>query len=210
MSTPQSVSSSASVNSSAKAGSSKLLMFRVLTLVGAGLMLLSWFMPWWMATIDALHDATITIRPWGLDNTFGPDMAKMVENAAMPVFFAPMMWAYLAACMIALILSLVLKDRAIGLGKIKLSLPRVLLGGVGLSYMIALVVAVVFASMRMDTPAFYNMKFIGYTRIVMDVEMAAGGVTADLLPGYYVAWVAGVFMVVLALFRNKLVGSKPA
>ncbi len=209
MSTSQSIRSSAGVRPSASASSSKVWVFRGLVLVGAALMLVSWFIPWWMAQIDALHDASITIRPWGLEHTLGPDMAAMVANASMPAFFAPFMWAFLVACMVALALGLVVKDRMFGVGMFKLSLPQILIAGVGGAYIVALIVAVVYASMRMDTPAFYNMKFIGYTKIVMDVEMAAGGVTADLQPGYYIAWVAGVLLLAVGLLRNKILGIKP-
>ncbi len=204
-----SIRSSAGVRSSANANSSKVWVFRGLVLAGAALMLVSWFIPWWQAKIDALHDASITIRPWGLEHTLGPDMAAMVANADMPAFFAPFMWAFLVACMVALALGLVVKDRMIGVGMFKLSLPQILIAGVGGAYIVALIVAVVYASMRMDTPAFYNMKFIGYTKIVMDVEMAAGGVTADLQPGYYIAWVAGVVLLAVGLLRNKILGIKP-
>ncbi len=209
MSASQTVSRPAGVSSSA-VGGSRIMLFRGLTVVGAVLMLISWFMPWWMAKIDALHDATISIRPWGLEHTLGPDMAQMVANAGMPDFFAPMMWAYLIACMVVLGVSLVLTEKVIPLAKFKLSLPQVLVALVGLSYIIALVVAVVYASDRMNTPAFYNMNFIGHTKIVLDVEMAQGGADADLLPGYWLAWVAGVFLVVVGLLRSKIVGSKPA
>ncbi len=209
MSASQTVSHPAGVSSSA-VGGSRIMLFRGLTVVGAALMIISWFMPWWMAKIDALHDATITIRPWGLEHTLGPDMAQMIANAAMPGFFAPMMWAYIIACMVVLAITLVLADRFVSLGRLKLLLPQVLVALVGLSYIIALVVAVVYASDRMNTPAFYNMNFIGHTKIVLDVEMAQGGADADLLPGYWLAWVAGVFLVVVGLLRSKIVGSKPA
>ncbi len=112
--------------------------------------------------------------------------------------------------MLALLLSFVAPDKRIGFGVLKLGLPQILVGGVGVAYIVCLTVAVVYASMKMDTPAFYNMKFIGYTQIVLDVEMASGGVDANLMPGYYLAWVAAVVLLVLGLFRNKIVGPKPA
>ena len=184
--------------------SARVWTFRVLTLAAAGLMLLSWFMPWWQATIDALADAAVKIRPWGLEHNLGPDMAALLERGQMPAYFAPFMWTYLGVCMLALLLSLFAKERVIiSLGKLKLSLPQVLVGGVGLSYVVTLIVMVIYASGR--TPDFYGIKFLGYTYIVWD-EMASTGVTAKLLPGYWLAWAVALLLIVLALLRNKIIG----
>jgi hypothetical protein len=184
---------------------SRVWISRVLTVAAAGLMLLTWFMPWWRATIDALADAAVMIHPWGLDHTLGPDVASLIEDARMPAYFAPFMWAYLGVCMLALLLSLFAKERVISLGKFKLSLPQVLVAGVGLSYVITLVVMVIYASGR--TPDFYGIKFLGYTYIDMG-EMATTGVTAKLLPGYWLAWAAALLLIVLGLLRNTITGSR--
>jgi len=185
--------------------SSKLWTFRVLTLVGAGLLLVSWFMPWWKADIDALAGAAVMIRPWGLEHNLGPDMAKMIDKAAMPAFFAPFMWAFLVACVLLLLLSMIVKDKAVGFGKLKFSLPQLLVGLVGLAYVVALIIAVVYASMR--TSQFWGVKLIGYTYIDLG-EPAVTGVNAALEPGYLIGWIAGLFLIVIALLRNKIVGSK--
>jgi hypothetical protein len=106
-------------------------------------------------------------------------------------------------CILALLLSLVAKERVVGLGKFKLSLPQVLVGGVGLSYVVTLIVMVIYASGR--TPQFYGIKFLGYTHIEWD-EMATTGVDAGLLPGYWLAWAVALLLIVLALLRNKVIG----
>ena len=48
-------------------GNSKIWLFRGLVLVGIGLLLLSWFMPWWSINVYEIGPDAAVIRPWGLE-----------------------------------------------------------------------------------------------------------------------------------------------
>jgi hypothetical protein len=73
---------------------------------------------------------------------------------------------------------------------------------VGISYIVVLVTAAIFAAIR--TGDFWGMHLLGKTLIVInDLESE---VIAGFLPGYYVAYAAGILMVILALLRNKITG----
>jgi hypothetical protein len=190
------------MSSSGVVSSARVWIFRVLTLAAAGLMLVSWILPWWACDIYEVAPNAVIIHPWGLEEHLG-DMASMIARAQMPAFFAPFMWTYLGVCMLALLLSLFAKERVISLGKFKLSLPQVLVGGVGISYIVVVVVAVIFAAIR--TKDFWNLKLIGYTYVSLGPP-AESGVMANLQLGYWLAGGVGILCLALALLRNKIIG----
>jgi len=182
-------------------GSFRVWLFRGLVIVAAGLLLFSWFMPWWRAFIATIN-GQVQIHPWGLKhNLIGPDAAYMA-GTEMPAFFAPLMWTYLGICIALLLFSLLVKEKTFNLGKFKLSLPKVLIGGVGLSYIVVVVLAVIIAAIR--TGDFYGTPLIGVTYVAFnDVGTA---VEAGLLFGYWLACGVGPLLIVLALLRNKIIG----
>lgn len=167
-------------------------------------MLVSWFKPWWTIDIEALGKEMVYIRPWGLemDERMG-SFAILVKGAELPAWLGPFMWAYLGLCLLALLVGAWAQGISLTLGKIKVRLAQILIGGVGLSYIIAGLVAAGFASMKlkssMDIPlqghAFIDLgdPFITY-------------VDTRLLPGYYLIYVTGILCLVLALLSNKIVG----
>jgi hypothetical protein len=120
----------------------------------------------------------------------------------MPDWFSPMMWAYLGACIIALLVGLWIRGKEFGFGKIKFTLSQVLVGGVGASYFVAGIVMAVYASMRLSS--FYNTPLQG--RSYVDLGDMHTYITSSLLPGYYLIYVAGAILVVVALLRNKIIG----
>jgi hypothetical protein len=130
----------------------------------------------------------------------------LIKGAAMPEWFAPFMWAYLGVCMIALLIGLFVRGKEFGFGKIKLNLSQILIGGVGLSYIVAGVVAAVYASMRLGD--FYHTPLQG--RAYVDLGDMHTYITSSLLPGYYLIYVAGLVLLVLALLRDKITGESKA
>ena len=114
-----------------KANTMGLWVYRLLVVVlGAG-MVYSWLQPWW--TID------------GLNERLG-DFVIFLKGSEMPAWFAAFMWTYLGLCMVALLAGLWIKSgHKFGIGKIKIELNELLVGGVGLSYIIVGIVAAVFA-----------------------------------------------------------------
>lgn len=201
MSSSTSIHRTAGVSRRASATGSKIWLFRALTVAATGLLLVSWFMPWWRAVILEL-DRFVEIRPWGLEHNLG-DLAPYIKTALMPTWFAPFMWAYLGVGVMVLLLSLFMPERVLRVGKYAFSLPQLLIAGVGISYIVVVVVAVVYASIRVDE--FWHLKLIGHT-LVEAGEIEKSYVDSGLLPGYWLACVVGPLCVVLGLLRNKILG----
>ena len=113
------------------------------------------------------------------------------------------MWAYLGIAVLVLLGSLVAPQKTLRLGQFKWSLPQLLIAGVGFSYIVVLIVAAVYGSIRMDE--FWHLKLIGSTYVEAG-EIEKSYVDSNLQPGYWLAAAAGVLLVVLGLLRNKIVG----
>ena len=185
-------------------GSFRVWLFRVLVLVAAGLFLVSWLIPWWRSNIQEAG-LFVQIRPWGLEHNLGYYMQYMGDDPSMPAFFAPLMWLYLALAIAALLFSMFVEGRTVRLGTFELSLPQVLVAGVGLSYIFVAVVFVIYAYMRM---AALDILFVGTSYIVIEDFGLGAEAISDLEPGFWLACVVGPLCVVLALLRNIIVGSK--
>ena len=186
----------------AKVSNKRVWLFRVLVIAAAGLMLLSWLLPWWRADITVIN-AWVIVHPWGLESC--QFVTEYFPTACMPIWFKPFAWSYLGVCIALLLFSLFAKDKVFSLGKFKFSLPQLIIGGVGLSYMLACVITVVYGSIRASE--YSGMKFLGNQIIEVDSEMnIVSGAYARLLFGYWLAWAVGLLLVVLALVRNKIIG----
>lgn len=196
---------------------SRVWLFRILVVAAVVVMLVAWFLPWWTVDIEALGNDIAQIRPWGLDTSerLG-GFSVLLKGAEMPPWFTPMMWAYLGGCMIALLIGLwgpggevrvgsfkLNLSRLISFGKFNISLPLVLIAGVGASYIVAAVVAAVYASMQMGN--MMNIPLQG--RAFVDLgDPIVTYVDTRLLTGYYLVYVAGLLLIALGLFRDRIIG----
>jgi hypothetical protein len=185
-------------------GGLRLWLFRGLVLFAAGLMLYSWYSPWWSARISDLPGTDhIVMRPWGVEIA-ATEIRTYANRSlyAMPAFFAPFMWAYLGICMLALAVSLFV-EKQVTLGRFRLSLSQVLIGLVGLSYLIAVVTALVIAQMRAGAG---GVQFIGTSTVPNPMTGGNTRFVGALKPGYWLAVGAGPLLVALAVLRNTIVG----
>lgn len=179
-------------------------LFGVLTLGGAVLFLASWFMPWWQAWIVYLKQVALYIRPWGAESFLPPEYEASISGYEMPAFFALFMWAYFAVFMIMLIYSVIAPSSTrIGIGKLSLPLPTALVLGVGISYIVCIVIA--YFVMQMRVSEYFNASLNGTIYIAID-EGHKSNVDTSLLPGFYLAAVTGPVLVILALLRGLIVG----
>lgn len=187
-----------------KVNKSRIWLFIVLVAIGAGLMLVAWFMPWWTIDVEGFACDVVQIRPWGLEicEQMG-DFAILMKGAEMPVWFGPLMWAYLAACMIALLVGAFIRGMDIKIGKFQFSLSQLLVGGVGFSYLFAGVFAAVYAAYRMRKA--FDVPLVGRAFIDMGDPIIAY-VDTRLLPGYYMIYVAGLVLLLVGIFRDKITG----
>ena len=179
----------------------RVWLFRVLILAATGLMLLSWFMPWWSTWIMRLNNL-VQIRPWGLEHDLGV-LAEYISGSEMPAFFAPAMWTYLGIGIAALLFSLWVKDRNVRLLRKNFNLPKFIIGLIGFSYIVVVVLAVIVAAIR--TGDFFGLKLIGSTHIDMGEPLITDA-DSGLLSGYWLACGVGPLLIVLALLRNKIIG----
>ncbi len=186
----------------------RVWLLRSLVIVGAGLMLLSWFLPWWGCRVPPEYFVkdVVVIHPWGLEQNLGP-YAQYIYGSEMPVWFAPLAWIYLGICIALLLFSLLAKEKAVSLGKFKFSLPQVLIGGVGLSYIVVVVIAVIVIAIRAGD--FFDTPLQGHIFIDLGEAGLVVGAWTSLRLGYWLACAVGPFCVVLALLRDKIIG-KPS
>ena len=189
-----------------KASNARVWLFRVLVVAAAGVMLVSWLLPWWTVDIEMFGNDMVQIRPWGLvlAERMG-DFKVLLKGADMPVWFAPFMWAYLGLCMLALLVGIFIRGKDISIGKFKFTLSQLLIGGVGFSYIVAGIVAAVYAGMRMKNA--FNVSLQGRSHIDLGDPFVTY-VETRLLPGYYLIYVAGAILVALAIFRDKIINER--
>lgn len=183
--------------------SARIWLFRALVVIGAGLMLWSWFSPWWSAKIsDLVGSDHIVLHPWGVEMV---NEVRTYANKAlyeMPAFFEPLMWAYVGLCMLALAISLFVA-RPVTIGRFQLSLQQLLVAFVGFSYVVAVVTAFVIATIRSGNA---GIDFVGVSTVFNPMTGGNTRLTAALKMGYWLAAGAGVFLLVLGLLRNAIVG----
>jgi len=183
-------------------GGSGVWAFRVLLVAAAGFMVYSWFTPWWSADIAVLPgEDHMVMRPWGIEVA-----AQVRANAdeslwSMPWIFTPFMWTYLAVCMLLLAVSLFV-NRQVSVGRFKLSLAAVLIGLVGLSYLVAVGLAYGIGELRAESA---GSNFIGKSTVKHAMTGNKVKMVSDLKDGYWLALSAGPALIVLALIRGLFV-----
>jgi hypothetical protein len=187
-----------------RASNARVWFFRVLVVIVAGVMLVSWFLPWWNVDIESFGNNMVQIHPWGLEmNERLGGFAVLLKGTEMPGWFAPLMWAYLSVCMIALLVSLWFYGAEVSIGKFKPKLSQLLIGGVGVSYIAVGIVAAIYASIR--TKATMGVPLLGRNFIDMGDPFVTY-VNSRFLLGYYLIYVAAIFFLVLAIFNEKITG----
>jgi hypothetical protein len=184
--------------------SSRVWLYRALVVAGGAFMVVVWFMPWWEMDVAELGRDIVMIRPWGLETAQSlGGFQILMKRATMPDWFAPMMWAYLGLCMLALLVGLFVKRIEFGIGKFKLALSQILIAGVGFSYVVAGIVMAVYATIR--TSQFYELPLQGHATIDLGDPLIATTDTT-LTTGYYLIYVAGLVLIALGLLRDRIVG----
>ncbi len=183
----------------------RIWLFRGLVVVAIALILASWFSPWWRADITMLNN-WVQIRPYALEmDSF---IRGFLPAAKLPDWMPPFVWTYFAAVMVALVVSAFVKDKILGVGRVRFSLPTWLISGVGVTFIGCAVIAMVYAAMEMSK--FYEMQLLGEQMLQIDPESHSfSAVYPQLLPGYYLAYIAGVYCIALGLLINRIKGTTP-
>jgi hypothetical protein len=181
-------------------------------LAAAVLFVLSWLQPFWRSNIQE-SGMFVQIRPYGLEHNLGNYVQYMGGDPRMPGFFAPLMWAYLIIALAVLLVGIFVKDIPVRLGKLgsrlprwlmRLSLPQWLIGGVGVSYIVFVLVFLVYAYIRVSA---IGVQFVGESYITIpEFELGAEAISA-FEPGFWLACVVGPSLLALGLLRNKIIGN---
>ncbi len=188
-------------------GGAGVWIFRALLVAGAAFMVYSWFSPWWSADVAVIPGANdLVLHPWGVEAVGGVRANADSSLWSMPWGFTPFMWIYLTVCMLALAASLFV-NRTISLGRIKLPLAAVLIGLVGLSYMVAAGLAYEIGQLK---AGWAGTNFIGISHVKEPQSGAKLKMVSDLRDGYWYALYAGAVLFVLALLRRVFVGKSKA
>lgn len=188
----------------------RIWIFRGLVLAATALLLYSWFQPLWGLDIKLLRADAVLVYAWGEEVNVGT-WAQQFKLPTMPAFFQPLMWAYLAIIVLLLLFSLFAPERKIGIGKLRMSLPRAIIGIVALVHLIFVVMVPIMISMKLN-----QFQLAGvYTPLQGTVTYNLGEpyiseAVSSLRPGYYLHWVVAVSLLVLFLLRNVLVGKSIA
>jgi hypothetical protein len=125
-------------------------------------------------------------------------------DTAMPTWFFTLMWVYLGVVMVLLLLSLFISNKkTISLGKFKISIPSILVSGVGFSYIVVVIAAVITISVK--AAGFYGATLSG--SIFVDLGSPyASWVDFGLKPAYYLACGAAVYLFILGMVRRLVIG----
>ena len=188
-----------------RGSSASVWIFRLLLVAAAAFMVYSWFQPWWSAKVAVIPgDNHLVLHPWGVKAVAQVRANTDISAFSMPFpgLFAGSMWAYLAVCVLALVASLFV-DRQISLGRFRVPLAVVLIGLVGLSYMVAVGLAYGIGELK---AGWAGANFIGKSMVKEPQSGAKIKMTSDLQIGYWLALGAGAALFVLALLRGLFVG----
>jgi hypothetical protein len=190
-------------------GGAGVWIFRVLLVAAAAFMVYSWFSPWWGADVAVLKgEDHLLLHPWGVETV--PEVRANIDESLFsmpfPAVFAGFMWTYLAVSMLALAASLVVA-KEISLGRIKLPLAVVLIGLVGVSYMVAVGLALGIGELK---ASWGGVNFIGKSVFREPQSDAKIKMVSALKTGYWLALGAGGALTFLALVRGLFVGRSKA
>ena len=132
-----------------------------------------------------------------------PHWLAGAENA-MPTWFFTFVLVYLGVVMAALLFSLFApSSKGISLGKLRISLPTALVSGVGLSYIG--IVAAAALTISIKSADFYGASLMGSVFVSLG-EQYESWVGFGLEMGYWLACGAAVYLLVLGLVRQFIVG----
>ena len=189
----------------------RVWIFRALVLIGAATFVYSFFQPWWIAHTSSpesgIHD--VIIHPYGLDpGGLGGYFSQLPAGAdvSVPGFLIIIIWVFFGAALAAMLLGIIFNKATLPvLGK-RLNISRWAVGLVGLMYIIVCVSAMLFA---MPKIAALHIPFIGHEFVyvgtfgMFKIEL---DVVSSIPFGYWLAIGTGVFLILIALLRNKIVG----
>jgi hypothetical protein len=175
----------------------KIWLYRILVVLGCGLMVVSFALPWWQAgqfdaqsyTAKTSVSDAITIYGFGLRHNL-VQLETYISSDETPLYQSVLAWGYIVVSVVLALASTYIKGLK----------GRLLLGVVGIGY-IAYALAAIFMviSNRLAT---YGFALKGSSTVVKSGAIIT--MQADVTSGYYLACATGIFLVILSLLRILL------
>jgi hypothetical protein len=171
-------------------------LYSGMIVVVAVFMVVSFALPWWSVRISEVPftDAVI-IYGYGLRHHLVELRPYVIEDET-PLYETVLAWLYIALSVALMLLSAWVKDLK----------GRLLLGSVGLLYIVYAIVAIFVVTA--NRIADFNIALVGQSSMiyhyVVDVVV---GYNARFGWGYYLACITGFMCIILALFRNSILGT---
>jgi hypothetical protein len=164
--------------------SNHIWLFRILVVIAAIVALVSFIMPWWIGHFDTTH--AIYIYGWGLRcNVLS--LAPYVTGDVTPLWKVVLAWVYMGVSVGLAVYSTKLKKRW----------GSLMLGFIG-SGLIAYA-AVAINMVVKNRLAVFRIPLVGSVSVYNMVT-----IHAELCAGYYLAYIAGGILVVLAILRGLI------
>ena len=180
---------------------SRLWLFRGLVAIAIGMMVASFIMPWWSLSDIYTEDQEgeivgFSIYGYGLpQGQSGPLEETYWREDITPFYQTVLAWIYVAASAGLLLYSTWLKGRK----------GQLISGGIGLIYIVyALIAAFVVIAGRLATRGSIPIPLQGEGSAIGEWDTIY--FLTSLQPGFYLALATGAFIVLLAIFRSKIVG----
>jgi hypothetical protein len=178
-------------------------LFRGSVIAVAGLMVASWLLPWWGSwSLQIGHYDVVQIFPYGLRTNLGGWASLIQGFSEMPAWFSPLMWLYLGLCMAGLAFALWKMNKNVRLVGRNFNLSRLLIGIIGFSYVMVIIIFYFYAKMRVEAA---GIHFIGESYMVMGIA-GKTYVFSGFRNGLYMACAVGPLFLILALLRNQITG----
>ncbi|MFZ7132832.1 MAG: hypothetical protein ACOWWR_10780 [Eubacteriales bacterium] len=176
-------------------------IFRILLLIGAGLFLASWFMPWWQADISQVGKDVLTMHPYGLEHNLAMFIV-IVERFLPPFWLTIMGWCFFGVVVLVFLYSLWLRKEGD-----KFKYEKFIIPGLGLVYIIYGSIAIFYAIYMLGK---VDIPFLGY--VGLETGDVGGtlpyetGWEGHLRIGTYLFYGSGLYLMIIGLLRNKIIG----
>ena len=103
--------------------------------------------------------------------------------------------------MLALLVGAFIGRKEVGIGRFKIDLDQLLIGGTGLSYFVVGIVTAIYGSMR--SKQIMGIPLLGRSFIDLGDPLVTF-VESRFMLGYYLIFVTALLLIALAFFRDKI------
>jgi hypothetical protein len=178
-------------------------LFRGSVIAVAALMVASWLLPWWGSwSLQIGPNDVVRIYPYGLWQNLGGWVTFIEGISELPDWFTPLIWLYFGLFIVGLAFALWKMNKNVRLVGRNFNLSRLLIGIIGFSYVMVIIIFYFYAKMRVEAA---GMHFIGESYLVFGIA-GKTYVFSGFRNGLYLACAVGPSLIILALLRNIIIG----